>query len=425
MMQGSQRTRGCVLAATHARLDDLHTLWHEAVPRYQEPDRFRTFLNSAIQAARNVTFVLQKQKASIPGFADWYAGWRHRLGDDPVMRWIVKARNRVVKAGDLEVLSRAKVSVVTGYSDLPTLEMEVDPLLPLEAIAALVRDRVTETWMEEHGTVVVERQWRVEDLEGFELLDALGHACGVLIELLFDAHRQIGIDAADIRECAWPGSGDPTHRFVPDVQWIPVCMKDPEAWRSVSLRVGSGEWLRMETRSLQESEGALEEAAERYGLPPSAMPGAGNTLRGTAEYFFQLAQIMIQRDGYHLPFAFLIAPDGGIETVGLRFDKRGDKYLAFRALARRVEASRAHAVIFIGEAWAMPLHKRGPSGDPSNLKEILSMSLISREGDSLTLSREFRWGPSGIEFGPVQESTASEARYLDPVRRVWQGGTES
>lgn len=143
-MNLSKTTGDCPLLGVHARLDDLHTLWHEAVSHYQAPERFRTFLNAAIQAARNVTFVLQKQKESIPGFDTWYEPWRDRLKEDPVMRWIVEARNRVVKAGDLQVTSQAKVSIVAGYDDLPSIEMEVDPLLPLDAVADLVRRKVSE-----------------------------------------------------------------------------------------------------------------------------------------------------------------------------------------------------------------------------------------------------------------------------------------
>src|SRR5437867_12907835 len=89
----------------HRRLTAAHRLWHQAESSYPDPDGFCTNLNACIQALRSVTWVLQKGKRQIPQFGDWYARWQERLRADPIMRWLVDARNRIEKEGDLETRS--------------------------------------------------------------------------------------------------------------------------------------------------------------------------------------------------------------------------------------------------------------------------------------------------------------------------------
>src|SRR5216684_1845400 len=89
----------CPLAAIDKRLADAHTLWHQAEAAYFDPDGFRLAVQNAIQTLRTVTFILQKYKAVITGFEQWYGTkdkpgqWQKRLGVDPLMRWMLNARN--------------------------------------------------------------------------------------------------------------------------------------------------------------------------------------------------------------------------------------------------------------------------------------------------------------------------------------------
>ena len=62
----------CPLPNAHRRLSECHRLWHHAAETYDDPEGFRTQLNALLQALRNVTFVLQKEKRSIPEFDAWY-----------------------------------------------------------------------------------------------------------------------------------------------------------------------------------------------------------------------------------------------------------------------------------------------------------------------------------------------------------------
>ena len=96
---------GCALEAVHKRLEDLHRQWHAAADAYFDPDSFRVAIQSAIQTARTVSFILQNNKHAFPDFDAWYSPWQERFRADPLMCWMVEARNKIEKRGDLETYS--------------------------------------------------------------------------------------------------------------------------------------------------------------------------------------------------------------------------------------------------------------------------------------------------------------------------------
>ncbi len=107
--------QNCPLAAVDRRLEDVHQLWHEAERNYFDPEGFRLAAQNAIQTLRTVTFILQKHKHDIPDFDAWYEGWRSRLGADDLMRWMVQARNKIEKQGDLEANSFVRAEIIASY----------------------------------------------------------------------------------------------------------------------------------------------------------------------------------------------------------------------------------------------------------------------------------------------------------------------
>lgn len=85
----------CPIPFTHDRLREVHHWWHEMARTYHEPDEFRYDLGAFIQAARNVTFMLQKEQAVFSDFA-WYGEWINKAKDDALLRWLVDARTDFV-----------------------------------------------------------------------------------------------------------------------------------------------------------------------------------------------------------------------------------------------------------------------------------------------------------------------------------------
>src|SRR6185369_7198646 len=170
----------CPIRATHRRLTEAHLLWHQTLERYQQTAGFLPNVNATIQSLRNITFILQSERHSIPDFDEWYQQWRQALAADPIARWIVQARNIVVKQGELELDSTAVVRVLTWKDDVlielpvppgaPTaLILKNLPLLELLQGSALPRGDLRE------AVLAIERRWSVPALEGRELLESLAH----------------------------------------------------------------------------------------------------------------------------------------------------------------------------------------------------------------------------------------------------------
>lgn len=180
-----------------ARLREALHHWQKAAASYGSPEGFRISLNACIQSLRNVTFALQKEKAAIPNFDKWYASWQQYLPNDPIMKWCVTARNQIVKEGDLEAASVARVSLVSSYLDAPEKEFQVNPTIPNEIVAKDMAAKLLPSEFKKYGYLRVERLWTVPELQGIELLEALGHAFSLLSLLMKDTSLQIGPSLLD------------------------------------------------------------------------------------------------------------------------------------------------------------------------------------------------------------------------------------
>lgn len=182
----------CPLAAVDRRLDDVHRFWHQAERAYFNPDEFRVFIQAAIQTARQVSFVLQKHKADIPDFDKWYFGWQEKLAAIPLMKWMVEARNRIEKQGDLEAHSFISAEIVASHLDEGP-KIQVPAKLsdaPLELVKGIPKSMVGDH-IKKDGILRIRRRWIENTLPDFELLDAVATAYGQLAQLVYSAHVQM------------------------------------------------------------------------------------------------------------------------------------------------------------------------------------------------------------------------------------------
>ena len=95
------------------RLADLERLLESCHTTYFDPNLFRMNINSFLQTARTVTFLINKQKANIPDFESWHAtniveAWNN----DDIMRWSVQSRNHIEKEGDLDMHSSLDLCLI-------------------------------------------------------------------------------------------------------------------------------------------------------------------------------------------------------------------------------------------------------------------------------------------------------------------------
>lgn len=151
----------CPLEAVHRRLEDLHRQWHAAADAYFDPEAFRVAIQSAIQTARTVSFILQSNKDAFPDFDGWYGGWQETFRNDPLMRWMVDARNKIEKQGDLEAHSQIRAEIVASYLSSEVRRLDVPGAL-FSAPLVLLKS-IPETALGEHirkqGFLRIQRRW--------------------------------------------------------------------------------------------------------------------------------------------------------------------------------------------------------------------------------------------------------------------------
>ncbi|MFJ8362278.1 hypothetical protein [Streptomyces sp. NPDC093984] len=203
----------CPLVDAHRRLMDCHMQWHVLHESYYEPDDFRLNLNSLVPNLRNVTWLLQKQKAAIPDFDTWYPQFQQSAGKSEIMKWVVKSRNRITKESDLELLSSCKVVWIRDWLRRVEGTATFAPRMTThEILLSLYRNGVPPV-----GTVTLKRRWVDKALPEWELLAATAEVYSRLQQLLWTAHSAFGIERCDLPdrslECVTSQLADSTARL--------------------------------------------------------------------------------------------------------------------------------------------------------------------------------------------------------------------
>ena len=161
-------------------LRDLAQLLKNCGGTYFSPDRFRQNTNQFLQTSRTVTFIIQKHKASNPGFEAWYQGavvgpWK----DDKVMSWAKDARNVVEKEGDLEMHSSLQLEVLYSYLSDHGMKLDVTRKELLGAGVDTLLKRALEKLppgIAASAALKIQRNWLTNSLPDRELIYALTYA---------------------------------------------------------------------------------------------------------------------------------------------------------------------------------------------------------------------------------------------------------
>ncbi|MDP9154882.1 MAG: hypothetical protein M3O74_11610 [Pseudomonadota bacterium] len=184
----------CLLSAVDRRLEDVHRYWHEAERGYFDPDDFRVAIQTAIQTLRTVTFIVQSNKRFFSNFDPWYNSWQEKLRADPLMRWMVDARNKIEKQGDLETHSFVRAEIMASYYDEgPRMEVPAELFQNPSQLISSIPNEALRNHVFKDGFLRIQRRWVENSLPDHELLDAVGIAYGRIAELVADAHRELGL----------------------------------------------------------------------------------------------------------------------------------------------------------------------------------------------------------------------------------------
>ena len=189
----------CPIPLTHDRLYESHHWWHEMARQYHEPEPFRYSLGAFIQAARNTTFMLQKEKAVFDDFS-WYEEWAKRAKADPVLAWLGSARTDLVHRDALEPFSFLEMRCLDNPRDPHGIDD--DPLVKRVSPFACTHYYINQGPQTDHAHEYT-RQWGIDGLPGYELLEACAQAYDCLDDLVALAHNKLHAQVMNYRT---PGS---------------------------------------------------------------------------------------------------------------------------------------------------------------------------------------------------------------------------
>lgn len=419
-------TEECPIPKTHARLNQCHSMWHEALDAYADPERFTGRLNAVVQGLRNVTWVLQKELKPLAGFDDWYKDQQDVMKADPWMRWLVSARNRIEKQGDLETKSTAHVRVIASWLEGPAAEMDVDPTSEAHELARTIQVRGLPARVMREGILEVERRWTLEELADEEILNVLAHCHGVLSHVVSAAHERWG-EGETLCELATDGvceghglSRHPSGR-------IP-CMIAGRRSRTVRRNLSTGTLVDVEMAPIGGPPVSHEELLERYGaeLPSNYRPREQGVF-GIAEFFHVSGRRFIVVDGYLETVAWILKDGHFLRQVTIRPEDQREKYLAIASLAEEVDRLGANELAFTTEVWDAPVV--GPddaraelrAGEREDRTELMVTYALRRGEKCRVWASRISHTESGeIELGEMTERE-EDALFLQPILKVWEG----
>ena len=322
------------------RLRDLSQLLKNCATTYFEPELFRMNINQFLQTARTVTFIIQKNKASIRDYGPWYdqhviQGWH----EDTIMQWAKDARNVIEKEGDLELNSTLRIVLLFSYLEEQDWVAPIDsPKVLHLGIKRIVRyaQKKLPTAISENAALKIERTWIADSLPAVELLLAIAHvysqlyrccrALGNHLDLPIDARIPHPSAAATLRE---------------------------EARRVSYIKLhGMGQY-EIKTKSVALELNFEPPAGFRERMETLAQNGCAPTnLRESMGFLSEIAQQIFTHYGNHAPKLFVFdAKWRMVDMCGTEFEDQADKYIFWRSIAERVATSQAHAIIWIAEAW--------------------------------------------------------------------------
>lgn len=407
----------CPLAAVDRRLQDVHDIWHQAEAAYFEPEAFRRASQNAIQMLRTVTFILQNHKRLIPDFEVWYSSRQELLRADPLMRWMVDARNTIEKRGDLEVHSVVRAEIICSYlDDGPVIELPAS----LSDTTKLLFERIPRGQLGEHvlktGTLRIQRRWVENSLPTHELLEAIAQAYGKISGLVHDAHRQIGLPPpASIHV---DGSAHTDNELLSGK--LP-CMIGHASPRTISISLSNSAPLDLKRVSIKYDEQEFDKLSRKYGVTRGEFAKSFATERELARAWFETARRVFLADGFHGNVFYLLHNQTIRQLLPWVSEDQGQKYLIMRWMADEVVRAGADAVMNIGEVWTAPIDKTVPyrmAAEFEGRGEALLLQVATKTGQSFQLMALIRRTDGELALGETVESEGRPFIFA-PIYKIW------
>lgn len=410
----------CPLETVDKRLEDAHRLWHHAQDQYFDPEEFRRSVQNLIQTLRTVTFILQKNKSIIPDFDNWYERWQSKMKADPLMRWMVEARNKIEKQGDLESKSFVRAEVIASYLDdeCPYMEIPSELFSGIQAIIKSIPKTILTDYVRKHGALRIQRRWVENSLPKYELLEAMAIAYGKISELVHDAHKQLGLTQKITIECE-------TGKIfaLSDMSYRMPCMIGHEDIQSLIISLDDGKELFLKKEALNTSPIDREELMTRYEFDPAKIMGRDySTTEELAGAYFDMIKRVFTRDGHHRALMFYLKGTHLVDMTFVEFGSSQEKYIMMRALSQEAIKLGADGAILVSEAWTANPSALKRDQRPSELAtrgEALTLTLVTKVDDSIQMQADIIREGDKIKLGDTKQHKGGAAFTFAPFYRVW------
>ncbi len=335
------------------------------------------------------------------------------------MAWMVNARNRIEKQGDLEAHSFVRAEIIASYlSPGPTIEIPAGLFNSAPTIVGRIDDEAVRRHVRKHGTLRIERRWVENSLPNYELLDAVAIAYGRISELVADAHMQMKLECPVTIDVETGRAYDRSA-----LGGRMPCMIGHGDARATFINLADGTESGVEIVKREYiPEDVAKAAKERYGDLFKEMFGPANASQEEiAASLFRTARTLFLKDGYHVSIALLFREKRIVRVMGLEPEDQAQKFLVMRALAHEVKKLGADAVVALGEAWIATPEELGPYERPAESakrKEILYASLVTKDGEPVDWWAVIQRGDK-VKLGDTGRLKPEALFVFAPIYQVW------
>lgn len=395
------------------RLKDLSMSLEACGAGYFEPERFRFNANHFLTTARTVSFLFQKDKASIEDFDTWhlnniYNPWHA----DTIMKWSITSRNTIEKEGDLNLHSTVNATLIFGYIEEQDVAISLEKQTHLNAsIKRLIRFARFKlpSGVSDTAVVRVDRRWVANTLPEFELLQAFRY----IYTRMYEACESLAKHLHASLESSIP---------------------EPTSFDEVSTGSRGTHYIPLNS-TLIHTIAAQRYAIDKNFIPPPWLKKISedkeltppNSLYALMEFHKKMAHANFTAFGNHLAMLWLYNEKfEPINMIGTAPKDQAAKFIFWRTVSDRIHYLKAKYLIWVSEAWirkGIDKQMRTPIRNLPIIGELLQVVGMGG-GDQYIkatwdIKRENQESAPTLALQPPPERyDEEEANYLIPARRA-------
>lgn len=387
------------------RLRESSKFWYQALNDYNDLDSFLSSINALIQSLRNITFIIQSNKESIPNFEKWYSAKQTQMKKDVVLKWLISKRNQIVKVKDLELKSVAEVTI-SNWLDVKMFRKEFPAVTQNDVIKKevyILLQKINKAILitMREPLLQIKRSWIEVELPENELLKTLAYCYVRLRELVIETLKLI----------------EPKYVF-PEIESDSSLLKQfvPETKRTSYIDMKSWDNISTEEKPIDFNPKLVPKVIKLYGGFPK-FPDSNNPF-DFIKPLKKFAKIALVKDGYHIPLLIIFREKLPLKMLLIPTRNKTEQYSLVRKIAEEVKTEDITGLLFVLEEWIYPRDNY----NKHNRLEALAIIVINRElkyechmlpfkkdkDNNITISDE------------IILDSLSDAYWLQPIISAWK-----